>query len=420
MKYNVDIISSRRIVGWALHPSVTPLEVRAYLDDKLISSATTKHGRPDVKRANPDIAHSDRSGYCVWLDVPDGQHSVSLRAVVNGEEVHMRDVDVVKLTAEQISSARGTHYGQNDDAGAMLPLGVVSVVKALNPNLPDFENVDATAKAYFGALLNLARSGDLHLFPVLVSYVRYLKSCLSHFQMVDKYFPDRNLERAADAKDVNARQTLTPEIMSIAHQLYVLKGNGVTGSFAEFGCYKGFSTSKLSYACDLLDIPMIVFDSFEGLPASDSAFYVAGEFAGGLDEVTANVKMFGCASRVEFVKGFYSDSLKTYDMPDLMAIWMDVDLYSSAKDMMGAADKLHERSTLFSHECTQERYDGFKVVPGHVYADNVAAGICEHFDARGIHVQGRHVLANTGAFWRAKGGSPVVSNAVLMDFVSKI
>src|SRR3954465_4766363 len=35
---------------------------------------------------------------------------------------------------------------------------------------------------------------------------------------------------------------------------------------AEFGCYKGFSTSSLSLACALTNRRLIVFDSFEGLP----------------------------------------------------------------------------------------------------------------------------------------------------------
>ena len=62
-----------------------------------------------------------------------------------------------------------------------------------------------------------------------------------------------------------------PEMLSIAHYLYVLKSRGMWGRFAEFG-FKGFSMSMLSAACFQLGMAMDVFDSFAGLPPSDSKY----------------------------------------------------------------------------------------------------------------------------------------------------
>ena len=116
--------------------------------------------------------------------------------------------------------------------------------------------------------------------------------------------------------------------MTIAHHLFVLKSRGLTGAFAEFGCYQGYSTAMLSYACRLLAIPMHVFDLFAGLPGSDSTFYRSGEFAGSLADVTAHVDIYGAREMVTFHPGYFADTLSAFAMPDLIMLWMDVDLES--------------------------------------------------------------------------------------------
>jgi len=87
------------------------------------------------------------------------------------------------------------------------------------------------------------------------------------------------------------------------------------GAVAEFGCFKGLSTSSLSLACALANRRLIVFDSFEGLPAPDEKVinlgsgraipYQQGQFAGTLAEVKSNIGRFGDLSVCEFVQGYY-------------------------------------------------------------------------------------------------------------------
>ena len=50
----------------------------------------------------------------------------------------------------------------------------------------------------------------------------------------------------AGRKDFLCKANSPIEMISIAHHLYVMKSYGITGDFAEFGCFKGFSSSMLS------------------------------------------------------------------------------------------------------------------------------------------------------------------------------
>ena len=134
-------------------------------------------------------------------------------------------------------------------------------------------------------------------------YIRYLTSCWSHFNFVAGSFPAANRNSAPGNKDFFCKANSPIEMVAIAHHLYVLKSYGVEGAFAEFGCFKGFSSSMLSLACSLLGIKMHVYNSFEGLPSSASSYYEKGEFSGSLEEVQRNIEQFGEIEPVVFHKG---------------------------------------------------------------------------------------------------------------------
>ena len=258
-------------------------------------------------------------------------------------------VEVRIFTRAEIEEA---NKAQDIFSGIPFPSDVVSAVARLDNDLEIDFSTDRDQELFVDRILELAKASGAGSIYSIVRYLRYIRSVFRHCEFVDRYFPDRNTQREFTAKDINCKASSTMEMLSIAHHLYVLKSAGVKGSFAEFGCFKGFSTAKLSYACSLLKIPMLVFDSFEGLPPSSSEFYKAGDFAGSIDEVRDNVKSFGAIDSVTFHKGFFSDSLKRVNIPPLMTIWMDVDLFSSATDVMTIANNLNKHGAIFSHECT--------------------------------------------------------------------
>lgn len=136
----------------------------------------------------------------------------------------------------------------------------------------------------------------------------------------------------------------------------------VEGAVAEFGCYKGFSTSSLSLASSLVGRRLVVFDSFEGLPAPaedvinlDSGAklpYEQGQFAGTLDEVKANISRYGAINVCEFVKGYYDATLPGRDPEEkFVLIFEDADLPDSVRSVVQWMwPKLQPGCTFFCHE----------------------------------------------------------------------
>jgi hypothetical protein len=150
---------------------------------------------------------------------------------------------------------------------------------------------------------------------------------------------------------------------------------------------------------------MDVFDSFAGLPQSDSAYYSAGDFAGSLEEVKRNVATFGDISVANFHEGFFCDSLPQLEAPSFNCFWMDVDLSSSASDVMSVLPKLSKYSCVFSHECYPSNFvEGEIVSP--LGPDYVVPEIKAGFLAAGRSPVGRHIGGCMGAFWDKDAGVP--------------
>lgn len=114
------------------------------------------------------------------------------------------------------------------------------------------------------------------------------------------------------------------------------------GCIVEAGCYKGGSTSKFSIFARLLDRPLVVFDSFEGLPPnaedhnksilghSVREWFQGGRFSGSLDEVRHNVSTYGEVDVCRFVKGWFDETMPLF-RETVCAAYLDVDLASSTR-----------------------------------------------------------------------------------------
>jgi hypothetical protein len=243
----------------------------------------------------------------------------------------------------------------------------------------------------------------------LFAYFSFLSRIARGFQFVEKQFPRTT---SSSGKDSNAVASSAQELFLIAHHLMTLKAYGVKGDFLEFGCFKGFSTSCLSFACLLLEMRMHVFDSFAGLPASDSSYYGAGDFAGSFDEVMRNVENFGARQVVTFHKGFFAEVIPTIDLK-IAALWLDVDIESSARSVMNVLPRLHPKGCVFSHECWPEHFDrngNIMVQPG---PDAVLPPIKDAFTADNRPPKGRYFVGRTGAIWDDGKSVPPPAPAML-------
>ena len=158
----------------------------------------------------------------------------------------------------------------------------------------------------------------------------------------------------SDGKKEKLRLTNPSEILYIAHHLYVLDSIGVPGVVLECGCAHGFSSACLSIACARLGRRLVVADSFEGLPAthSDEPFFRAGDYAAREEEVLEHIALLGHREVVSTVKGWYSESLQGWREP-VAILWMDVDLYESARDLLAHVySHIEPRGAIFTHEYT--------------------------------------------------------------------
>ncbi len=105
------------------------------------------------------------------------------------------------------------------------------------------------------------------------------------------------------------------------------------GVVVECGCYLGGSTVNLSLICRAVGRELIVYDSFEGLPVSDTNDRIAtpmttGHLNGPLETVRANVARYGAIEVCQFRKGWFCDSLPSHSEP-IALCFLDVDFQMS-------------------------------------------------------------------------------------------
>lgn len=134
------------------------------------------------------------------------------------------------------------------------------------------------------------------------------------------------------------------------------------GFVAEFGCYKGISTVALSIAAKYAGRRVVVFDSFEGLPEPKETVqqiisgaeinYPKGAYAGTLEEVRSVVSQYGEVEQVEFVRGFFCDTLTGRPPGEkYVLIFEDADLVESVRDILKHAwPRLQDGCIFFCHE----------------------------------------------------------------------
>ncbi len=224
------------------------------------------------------------------------------------------------------------------------------------------------------------------LEPAARRYLYFLKSSYEAFHAIEECFP-----RPAEAPG-GGIGTSPEELLHIANHLYLLASAGVPGVLLECGCFKGFSSACLSHACAFLGRELVVADSFQGLPGETGAGeegYRSGDFRGARQEVEANVRLFGRIERVRFVEGWFRDTLPGLADP-IALLWMDVDLYASAIDVLDATwERLDPKAAIFSHEFLPEQIDAEGRI---VHAQEPPGAIRDAFAAHGLTERAVHLV----------------------------
>jgi O-methyltransferase len=134
-------------------------------------------------------------------------------------------------------------------------------------------------------------------------------------------------------------------MISITRQILDLgtaaAGDGIPGVIVEAGSFHGGSTAKLSLVAKLCDRQLHVFDSFAGMPENTEEHgksiygrehhFPKGSHAVPFEEVKNNVARYGDASRAQYHKGFFSDTMPSFREP-VAAACVNVDLVQSTRD----------------------------------------------------------------------------------------
>ncbi len=134
------------------------------------------------------------------------------------------------------------------------------------------------------------------------------------------------------------------------------------GAVVECGAFLGGSTAKLSLAASLSGRKLIVCDSFEGLPQvgtvdhmEQKPDFVTGAYQGRLELVSANVSRLGSPECVEFVRGWYGQSLGQLSGNPIACAFWDVDLHDSFRDCIRALwPEMTPGAKVFIHDVDRE------------------------------------------------------------------
>ena len=162
---------------------------------------------------------------------------------------------------------------------------------------------------------------------------------------------------AATARDA---ATLPTEQLFLVNRVLSIPP-GTKGDVAEFGCFKGRTSAILSLACAMTGRRLVIFDSFEGLPATDHASadavnetsfqYQAGQYHGMMEEVRERIRREGDLSACELVRGYFEESLPRRTGDRWALIFEDADLPSSVETILRHAwSALEPGALLLSHE----------------------------------------------------------------------
>lgn len=176
-----------------------------------------------------------------------------------------------------------------------------------------------------------------------------------HATLVEHFLRDSSIRASIEEKQAFIEQHYlitkalisphsTQDIITFASEILSLPSTR-PGCIIEAGCYKGSSTAKFSIAAGLARRQLVVFDSFQGLPAHTEehgmsiegreVIFQEGDFSGSLEEVRNNVAFYGNVDACTFVPGWFEETMKNCPSP-VAAAYLDVDLLLSTRQCLTA------------------------------------------------------------------------------------
>ena len=157
-------------------------------------------------------------------------------------------------------------------------------------------------------------------------------------------FPERNIHRSGFSHTMIGRKRLD----SLHDCLDLVRIDGILGDFVECGVWRGGACMFMTgyaHVHRLADRTVFVADSFEGLPVPnheldrnlDLSKTDFPELAISVATVRENFEVAGLPlDNVQFLKGWFKDTLKNAPIKNIALLRLDGDLYESTMDTLNA------------------------------------------------------------------------------------
>ncbi len=283
----IDHANQDYISGWALF-SEAVMSVDVFVDNRRVGIAEYGAHRADVSDKCADMPGAANSGFIYLFASGDlleaGKPTVSVHVVCHSVGGETCASSPVEIPTAKLPSRYATLESSADFEPAHsspFPVEVEHVLRQLRGEGPK-DDRPWSAGRIEEAVDDLILASEIASRDTagLFWYFSYLREMWTRLEFNVRNFPALNRTATEDRKDIHGVATSPIELFVICHHLATLKSHGIEGNLCEFGCFKGFSTAALSEACFRLGMTMDVFDSFAGLPDSDSRRYRQGEFMG--------------------------------------------------------------------------------------------------------------------------------------------
>ncbi|MGD8414516.1 MAG: TylF/MycF/NovP-related O-methyltransferase [Candidatus Latescibacterota bacterium] len=121
----------------------------------------------------------------------------------------------------------------------------------------------------------------------------------------------------------------------------------------EAGCWQGGSSAKFSIVCKEFGYRLYVYDSFQGVEATDQEGHdFTGEYAAELESVKANIERFGELDVCRFFPGWFADTIVEDPVTEpVRAVYIDCDLAKGTNEVLqGVLPALSGDGVIFSQD----------------------------------------------------------------------
>jgi O-methyltransferase len=181
-------------------------------------------------------------------------------------------------------------------------------------------------------------------------------------------------------------------------------GQGVPGDLIETGVWRGGACIMMKGVLDAwkdTERTVWVADSFEGLPKpnaqkypadAEDTFYTYPELSISIEKVTRNFQRYGLLDdKVQFLKGWFKDTLPTAPIESLAILRLDGDMYESTWDALVA---LYDKVSL----------NGYVIVDDYHVVEGCKKAVHDFLDERGIDVELQEI-DGVGVYWKKRAAA---------------